>query len=307
LFSEEDLTRFLNIVLRTHDELGYRQEQRFHLELGMLKMVHAHRLLPLEEFLSQANATAPATPSRSVPAAAPGGSQRLAESKVSSPGALRPQAPQPISSGSSATPSRVVSPFEADRLRKIRSSEPEGSVAASISDSGIELQTRGSLAVAAVAGVSAAVALAEAPEVQSVIAIPKEVNLDDLRSSLIGVLEAQSQDTAADLLARGEWKFEGHQLSLRLPLSDKVIDLSLSADARRLLTQEASRLCGRPIKLNIAGGGVAQNPVAHVHNGNGNGNGAGGARQRAAEDPIVRRMQEKFGAEVRTVVDLRKK
>src|SRR5437660_10674020 len=31
LFSEEDLTRFLNIVLRTYDELGYRQEQRFHL------------------------------------------------------------------------------------------------------------------------------------------------------------------------------------------------------------------------------------------------------------------------------------
>src|SRR5436309_9311411 len=55
LFSEEDLTRFLNIFLRTYDELGYRQEQRFHLELGMLKMVHAHRLLPLEELLSQSS------------------------------------------------------------------------------------------------------------------------------------------------------------------------------------------------------------------------------------------------------------
>jgi DNA polymerase-3 subunit gamma/tau len=123
------------------------------------------------------------------------------------------------------------------------------------------------------------------------------------------LLEAQAQDTAADLLARGEWKFEGNQLSLRLPLSDKVIDLSLSTEVRRLLTQEASRLCGLPIKLNVAGGGAAQNPAARVSNGsgNGNGNGAGGARQRAAEDPIVQRMQEKFGAEVRTVVDLRKK
>src|SRR5947209_17179034 len=61
LFSEEDLTRFLNIVLRTHDELGYRQEQRFHLELGMLKMVHASRLLPLEELLTQTASSAPAT------------------------------------------------------------------------------------------------------------------------------------------------------------------------------------------------------------------------------------------------------
>ena len=51
-FSEEELTRFLQIMLRTHSELGYKQEQRFHLELGLLKLVHAQRLLPLEELLS---------------------------------------------------------------------------------------------------------------------------------------------------------------------------------------------------------------------------------------------------------------
>ncbi len=51
-FSEEDLTRFLQIMLRTHNDLGYKQEQRFHLELGLLKLVHAQRLLPLEELLS---------------------------------------------------------------------------------------------------------------------------------------------------------------------------------------------------------------------------------------------------------------
>src|SRR5271165_2428372 len=54
LFGEEDLTRHLQIMLRTHGELGYRQEQRFHLELGLLKMAHAQRLLPLEQLLSDA-------------------------------------------------------------------------------------------------------------------------------------------------------------------------------------------------------------------------------------------------------------
>ncbi len=44
-FSEEELARLLQIMLRTYDELGYRQEQRFHLELGVLKMVHAQRLV----------------------------------------------------------------------------------------------------------------------------------------------------------------------------------------------------------------------------------------------------------------------
>ena len=51
-FSEEDLARFMQIMLRTHSDLGYKQEQRFHLELGLLKLVHAQRLLPLEELLS---------------------------------------------------------------------------------------------------------------------------------------------------------------------------------------------------------------------------------------------------------------
>ncbi len=53
LFSEEDLTRFLQVMLRTFDELNYRQEQRFHLELGLVKLVHLQRLLPVEELLSQ--------------------------------------------------------------------------------------------------------------------------------------------------------------------------------------------------------------------------------------------------------------
>ena len=53
LFSEEELTRFLQVMLRTFDELGYRQEQRFHFELGLLKLVHLRRLLPIEEALSQ--------------------------------------------------------------------------------------------------------------------------------------------------------------------------------------------------------------------------------------------------------------
>src|SRR5580658_5753740 len=53
LFSEEDLTRFLQIMLRTFDELNYRQEQRFHLELGLIKLVHLTRLLPIEDLLSK--------------------------------------------------------------------------------------------------------------------------------------------------------------------------------------------------------------------------------------------------------------
>src|ERR1019366_6053243 len=70
-FTEEDLARFLQIMLRTHSELGYKQEQRFHLELGLLKLVLAQRMLPLEELLSgAANAPAGSSQPRVVPSPA---------------------------------------------------------------------------------------------------------------------------------------------------------------------------------------------------------------------------------------------
>src|SRR6185312_3493835 len=64
LFTEEELSRFLSILLRTFDDLGFRQEPRFHLELGVLKLVHLQRLLPVEDLLTQLGATkSPPTPS----------------------------------------------------------------------------------------------------------------------------------------------------------------------------------------------------------------------------------------------------
>src|SRR5438270_946382 len=95
MFGEEDLARFLQIMLRTHGELGYKQEQRLHLELGLLKMAHAQRLLPIEQVLSGA-AVAAAAPIRS-------SSTASSQSQSSVPTAERPGR---------------VSPFAADSARK---------------------------------------------------------------------------------------------------------------------------------------------------------------------------------------------
>jgi DNA polymerase-3 subunit gamma/tau len=272
MFSEEDLTRFLNIVLRTHDELGYRQEQRFHLELGMLKMVHAARLLPLEELLTQ---NVSATPSRSSAVAQP-----------------RPAAPavaaSPARSAFSAPARPAVSPFEADRVRKGRGPEPEMSLPSSSAPMSLG---------------ATATALAEEPLPSTPVG---EVSLESLQSALVNVLERNNQHTAADLLAQGEWKLEGNVVTLKLGVSEKALDFSVNADARRLLMQEASKVAGRPMKLLVQGGGAAQtaSTVQRVPATNGT---PGEARQRAAEDPVVQRMQEKFGAEVRSVLDYRQK
>jgi len=111
LFTEEELTRNLQIVLRTFDDLNYRQEQRFHLELGLLKLVHAQRLLPLEELLSGAAAgggavraaalpsTRTAAPARSAPVAGP---QSTSTKPAASPSPATPASISPFASSSSS-------------------------------------------------------------------------------------------------------------------------------------------------------------------------------------------------------------
>src|SRR5580692_7908250 len=98
LFSEEDLTRNLQIVLRTFDDLNYRQEQRFHLELGLLKLIHAQRLLPIEELLSGVAGGAGAR------SAAPSSTPRASASVVR---------PAVVSSVSAGSPAREPSTWKA--------------------------------------------------------------------------------------------------------------------------------------------------------------------------------------------------
>ena len=137
LFTEEELTRFMQVMLRTFDDLGFRQEQRFHLELGLLKLVHLQRLLPMEHFLSQlprpdsqrriATPTPqprPASVPPTTPAspAAPATTGTSAATNPAAPLSTRistepvPHVPQERGSEPPATPSRTSAPAEAPSL-----------------------------------------------------------------------------------------------------------------------------------------------------------------------------------------------
>src|SRR6202030_4009543 len=53
LFSEEDLTRFFQILLQSDDDLRRKPDPRVHLEMGLLRLINAARLAPLEELLTE--------------------------------------------------------------------------------------------------------------------------------------------------------------------------------------------------------------------------------------------------------------
>src|SRR6202795_583134 len=60
LFGEEDLTRFFQILLQTDDDLRRKPDPRVHLEMGLLRLINASRLAPLEELLADLRGGAPA-------------------------------------------------------------------------------------------------------------------------------------------------------------------------------------------------------------------------------------------------------
>ena len=85
-FSEEDQTRYLQITLDLFRDLQYSLQPRLHLEIGLLKLVHAGRLMAIEEAISLVGQAEPG--SRPSPAArtAPAGSP-VAQARVTSPDA----------------------------------------------------------------------------------------------------------------------------------------------------------------------------------------------------------------------------
>ena len=87
-FSQDDLTRYVQILLSLYQDLQHSTHQRFRLEIGLLKLVHAGRLAPIEEVLSglrsgRASRTRVAGQAQA-PAAAPSLSQAAAPPSTAS-------------------------------------------------------------------------------------------------------------------------------------------------------------------------------------------------------------------------------
>jgi DNA polymerase-3 subunit gamma/tau len=337
LFGEEDLTRHLQIMLRTHGELGYKQEQRFHLELGLLKMSHAQRLLPMEQLLSEVQGSS----LTSGTASGMGGAART------------PARPSIVASSSSegrradpVAPVRpnFVSPFAADSARK-GGPRQEFSGEAVAGNSA----TANSIPISPVSGegprgvtgntsprvVMGATALAEmsedtpeprassqktqdaqtpsrVSEVSSAGISPALSSLgtaepmERLKGLLLQALMDGNQRILVAMLEAGEWSVEGNEVVIKVAESQTVVDMSLSADARRLAIASASGVLGRPVKLKIVPGAavaVADEKKNRTGSPAARPNGVVAGRGRAEQDAVVRRLQEKFGAEIRTVID----
>jgi DNA polymerase-3 subunit gamma/tau len=340
-FGEEDLTRHLQIMLRTHGELGYKQEQRFHLELGLLKMAHAQKLLPIEQLLSEV-AAAPATPAQrpparpSIVAGAPNSETRRSEPaqplrqnfvspfaadsarkgtprQESLPAPAPPTGPRIVGAAGAPEPVIMGSAAPAPRRDAIPDPITDPRDGASNLSAGAAMQAvpdtvgKGTSSIRTVTSVEER---ALAPEGQPAAEPPsppaQSHDLDRLRSAVLQALTDGNQRVLVSMLSAGEWSLQGSELVVKIGESQTVVDMSLGPDAKRLAIASASGVLGRPIRLKVVPG-AAVAPQETKRNGGPPGPAGPGGRGRAEQDPLVRRMQEKFSAEIRTVIDYREK
>ena len=294
LFSEEELTRFLQVMLRTFDELGYRQEQRFHFELGLLKLVHLRRLLPIEEVLSHASPAG----TRTASPAPPGG--------PSTPGPQPGMGGLPSARASSPSPAPArpaFSPFEQDKSRR----HPESSAGAPIRVASVAAhpitEIRGATAVS--------VAPASRPMLEAVPApVPAPVPIQlpgnplpgagesDPQRAVVEALAAANLSAAADAMADAAWTLAGGEASVQTELSKTMLPAVMNPEAEKI-ARGALRHAGIH-KLTLLPGAArpatAKKPRPARD---------GSVHSRALEHPMVQQAQKLFDAEVQTVIDLR--
>ena len=306
LFGEEEITRNLQIMLRTFDDLNYRQEQRFHLELGLMKLVHAQRLLPLEELLSSVASGKPVNSgSSSAPRTSSAPPRSSSSVSHSSPASSAPPPPRsPFGSGSVMQSVPIAESHAVSGSVALASSRPDHAPAASVIPfPTAQVQQDPVIAPAIVEPP------AKAPAPQSTTPQPLAAanplagspTPESVQQAIVTGLAQNGHASASTLLSTARFTLEATSLRIEVPgIGKKMLALTVNAAAEKIIKQELQRL-GAPARfMVIPGEGVAatSSVTAPVQ---------GSIQQAALEHPMVQRAKEIFKAEVRSVVDLRTK
>jgi DNA polymerase III subunit gamma/tau len=282
-FSEEDLTRFFQILLHTDDDLRHKPDARLHLEMGLLRLVNAARLAPLEEILADLEggpsdrkpSTASQTPVRSsAPAAfaataSPSAAQNVPQALVSAR-IQTSTAPRPEISGPPVTPpitKPVVKPVVTDDVNVVSERTTSGPVVGS--------------SPSIIARTAEAGAGLEAAQVESI------------KAAILG----QEKFLGELIEHASRWEMSGGEVRLFFPTESRALAEMLQArDPMERLRNIASRILGQTVRVcvkleAVPGLGIATRSTSGTRE----------LRAKFEQDPIVRAMLERFGGQISDV------
>jgi DNA polymerase-3 subunit gamma/tau len=267
-FSEEDLTRFFQILLLTEEDLRRKPDPRLHLEMGLLRLVNAARLAPLEEVLAELSGNAP------VRSSAPRATAETTMAVRSLPAkpAAAPQSPATNVTSSSAN-------TLANGVASVRAT-PVPSVDVT-------------------AGGAAAAPAREADT--STDFMPSVSGLDSAQLDAIkSEIFSKAQFVGQLVESASRWEVEAGELRLYFPTEHRALaDLLQARDNVERLRTIASRVLGQPLRVcvKLEASPVLSGSSTKIRTGESGPE----LRARFEQDPIVRAMLERFGGRISEV------
>jgi DNA polymerase III subunit gamma/tau len=282
LFTEEDLTRYFQILLQTDDDVRRKMDPRVHLEMGLLRMVNAARLAPLEELLSEVNGTT----GRS------GGGSAPRSTTPSSP------APKPSARGATAGASSETKSWSPPVQA---SSVPTETAAARIQNFEPAAATLTSHSANGSAAAVAPAKIVEEKTTPTPVQSKSEAIASGLSSEEVAQIKAaiQAQQKFIGELVEhaSRWELEGGELRIYFsPEKSTFVGLIEGRETLEKIRATASKVLGRPLRV-----------CARLDSGAGN----DGSTSRTAStqemraqfenDPLVKSMLQRFGGRISEV------
>jgi len=293
LFSEEDLTRYFQILLQTDDALRRAMDPRVHLEMGLLRLVNAARLAPLEELLAEAKGASGNGPT--------GGSAPRAAGS----GSVAPSFPSRSATAGAASFSSAAS-VVGQKAPASEGGRYKGEE---------RVETRPSAFGTSGAGVAAAPALESAEKsTQPGMAMPQSEAAPVVREKLLEVaasgldtgqvaeikaaIQAQQKFIGELLEHSSRWELDGMELRIYFPAEKSTFaGLIEGRDTLEKIRNASGKVLGRAVRV------CAKLETGEAKDANAS-RAAGSTQEIRAQfenDPMVKSMLQRFGGRISEV------
>jgi DNA polymerase-3 subunit gamma/tau len=276
-FTEEDLTRFFQILLQTDDDLRRKPDPRVHLEMGLLRLINAQRLAPMEELLAELRSGAPS-------GVASAGAMRSSASAL--PAMAAPQATL-ARSFSAPAPQTAFTPPQ-------RLGAPTFSSAAAAP---ARAEIKAAPAPAPRAELSAT--FAAAPESESAVENDPETRTDGITQEQVAEIKAAiqaQQKFLGEIVNQGSrWELEGAELRIYFSADKRAFaEMMEGRDSLEKVRISSSKVLGRPVRVCAKVEAVAAAAPRGI-------SGTQELREQFERDPMVRSMLQRFGGKISEV------
>lgn len=277
-FTEEDLTRFFQILLQTDGDLRHKPDPRVHLEMGLLRLINAQRLAPMEELLAELRS---GTASGVAAGRSNSGATRSNEASTATVAA--PQAP-PLR-GFSPAPQTVFTPPQ-------RISTPSFAAAAA-APARAEIKTAPAPTADPLATV---VASPESePEIEAAAETRSTGITQEQVAEIKNALQAQQKFLGEIVQQGSRWELEGAELRIYFSAEKRAFaEMMEGRDSLEKVRTSSSKVLGRPVRVCAKVEAVAAAAPRGTF-------GTQELREQFERDPMVRSMLQRFGGKISEV------